>query len=94
MLKNEQAPPASIQELKFKIAKRQITFPTTLERLARQMIERPEIVAFESAAAVARHFKVSQTTVHRLAHQMGFRTFRDFRAMIRENLRLVSSKID
>ncbi|MGZ2487343.1 DNA-binding MurR/RpiR family transcriptional regulator [Rhizobium pisi] len=80
-------PPATLQELKYLIAKRQIVFPNSLEQVARQIIERPATVAFESAAAIARNCKVSQTTVHRLAQHMGFRTFGEFRAVIRDHLR-------
>lgn len=84
-------PPATLQELKYLIAKRQIVFPNSLEQVARQIIERPEMMAFESAAAIARNCKVSQTTVHRLAQHIGFRTFGEFRAMIRDHLRKISA---
>lgn len=70
-------PPATLQELKCLIAKRQIVFPNSLEQLARQIIERPEMIVFESAAVIARNCKVSQTTVHRFAQHIGFRTLRD-----------------
>ncbi|WSH69077.1 MurR/RpiR family transcriptional regulator (plasmid) [Rhizobium ruizarguesonis] len=87
----DRRPPATLQELKYLIAKRQIVFPNSLEHVARQIIERPEMIAFESAAAIARNCKVSQTTVHRLAQHIGFRTLREFRAMIRDHLRKVSA---
>ncbi|MGO8396610.1 MurR/RpiR family transcriptional regulator, partial [Rhizobium ruizarguesonis] len=48
-------PPATLQELKYLIAKRQIVFPNSLEQVERQIIERPEMIAFESAAAIARN---------------------------------------
>ncbi|MGM4986562.1 MULTISPECIES: MurR/RpiR family transcriptional regulator [Rhizobium] len=84
-------PPATLQELKYRIAKRQIVFPNSLEQVARQIIERPDMIAFESAAAVARNCRVSQTTVHRLAQHIGFRTFGELRAMIRDHLRKISA---
>ncbi|MGO7414659.1 MurR/RpiR family transcriptional regulator [Rhizobium ruizarguesonis] len=84
-------PPATLQELKYLIAKRQIVFPNSLEQVARQIIERPEMIAFESAAAIARNCRVSQTTVHRLAQHIGFRTLREFRAMIRDHRRKISA---
>ncbi|EJL50543.1 MULTISPECIES: MurR/RpiR family transcriptional regulator [unclassified Rhizobium] len=80
-------PPATLQELKYLIAKRQIVFPNSLEQVARQIIERPEMIAFESAAAIARNCKVSQTTVHRFAQHIGFQTLGEFRAVIRDHLR-------
>ncbi|QPB23845.1 MurR/RpiR family transcriptional regulator [Rhizobium sp. 007] len=88
MLQNrDRCPPATLQELKYLIAKRQIVFPNRLEQVARQIIERPEMIAFESAAAIARNCKVSQTTVHRLAQHIGFQTFGEFRALMRNHLR-------
>ncbi|APO79564.1 RpiR family transcriptional regulator protein (plasmid) [Rhizobium etli 8C-3] len=88
MLKDrDRRPPETLQELKYLIAKRHIVFSNSVERVAKQIIERPEMIAFESAAAIARNCEVSQTTVHRLAHHIGFRTLREFRAMIRDHLR-------
>ena len=84
-------PPATLQELKYLIAKRQIVFPSSLEQVARQIIDRPEMAAFESAAAIARNCRVSQTTVHRLAQHIGFRRFGELRAMIRDHLRKISA---
>jgi len=83
---SDHRPPATLEELKHLIAKRHIVFPDSLERVARQIIERPELMAFESAAAIARHCEVSQTTVHRLAQHIGFRTFREFRLLLRAHL--------
>jgi DNA-binding MurR/RpiR family transcriptional regulator len=85
-------PPETLQELKYLIAKRHIVFPDSLERVAREIMDRPELMAFESAAAIARHCGVSQTTVHRLAQHIGFRTLRDFRAMIKDHIRETAAK--
>jgi DNA-binding MurR/RpiR family transcriptional regulator len=86
-------PPATLQELKYLIAKRQIVFPDSLEQVARQVMERPEMIAFESTAAIARNCKVSQTTVLRLAQHIGFQTFGEFRAMIRDHLRKTAGTV-
>ncbi|WP_088682487.1 MurR/RpiR family transcriptional regulator [Rhizobium sp. R635] len=80
-------PPATLQEMKYLIAKRKIVFPNSLEQIARLILERPETIAFESAAAFARRCSVSPTTVHRLAQYIGFRTFAELRTMVREHLR-------
>ncbi|EJZ20658.1 MurR/RpiR family transcriptional regulator [Rhizobium sp. Pop5] len=88
MLRDRDSPPPStLQELKCLIASRQLVFPIGVERVAREILERPEMMAFESAAAVARRCRVSQTTVHRLVRHIGFQTFGEFRAMIRDHLR-------
>ncbi|OWO93529.1 transcriptional regulator [Rhizobium esperanzae] len=88
MLKDRDSPPPStLQELKHQIAGRQLVFPGSLERVAREILEKPDITAFESAAAVARRCRVSPATVHRLVRHIGFQTFGEFRAMIREHLR-------
>ncbi|GLR62453.1 MurR/RpiR family transcriptional regulator [Rhizobium indigoferae] len=84
-------PPTTLEELKYQIAKRQIVLPDRLEQVAKQILPQPEMIAFESAAAIARNCKVSQTTVHRLAQHIGFRTFGEFRAMIRDHLRKISA---
>ncbi|WP_184376266.1 MurR/RpiR family transcriptional regulator [Rhizobium sp. BK619] len=87
MLKDRKSPPpATLQELKRLIASRRLIFPVSLERVAREIMERPDITAFESAAAVARRCRVSPTTVHRLVRHMGFHTFGEFRTMIRKHL--------
>jgi hypothetical protein len=57
-------PPATLQELKYLIAKRQIVFPNSFKQVARQIIERPEMIAFESAAAIARFLKRRFTDLH------------------------------
>ncbi|MGR9556625.1 MurR/RpiR family transcriptional regulator (plasmid) [Rhizobium leguminosarum] len=79
-------PPSTLQELKRLIASRQLVFPVGLERVARKILERPEITAFESAAAVARRCRVSPTTVHRLVRHIGFQRFGELRVIIREDL--------
>jgi DNA-binding MurR/RpiR family transcriptional regulator len=83
--------PATLQELKDLIAMRQIVLPNSLEQVAKQILAQPEMIAFESAATIARNCKVSQTTVHRLAQHIGFRTFGEFRAMMRDHLRKISA---
>ncbi|NEJ72866.1 MurR/RpiR family transcriptional regulator [Rhizobium phaseoli] len=80
-------PPQTLEELKSLIARRQIVFPDRLEQVARQVIERPEMVAFESAAKIARICDVSQTTVLRLAQHCGLQTFADLRSMMRNHVR-------
>jgi DNA-binding MurR/RpiR family transcriptional regulator len=84
---NSNNPPKTLQELKCDIARRQITFPSTLERVAREVIDRPETVVFESAATLARRCNVSATTVQRLARHLGLRTFTDLKAVLREHVR-------
>ncbi|MDK1377863.1 MULTISPECIES: MurR/RpiR family transcriptional regulator [unclassified Sinorhizobium] len=80
-------PPKTLQELKRDIAKRQIIFPGTLERVAREVIDRPEAAAFETAAMIARRCNVSASTVQRLARHLGLRTFADLKAVLREYVR-------
>lgn len=77
----------TLQELKRDIAKRQITFPDTLERVAREIIDRPETAVFESAATIAKRCNVSVTTVQRLARHLGLRTFAELKAILRDHIR-------
>ncbi|OHV22354.1 MurR/RpiR family transcriptional regulator [Rhizobium sp. RMa-01] len=93
MLRDQPSPPPStLHELKCLVARRQLVFPIGLEGVAREILERPEMTAFESAAAVARRCRVSPTTVHRLVRHIGFKTFGEFRAMIREHLRRTAAR--
>jgi hypothetical protein len=65
-------PPASLQELKYLIAKRQIVFPNSLALVARLMLERPEMIAFESAAAIARRCSVHKRPYTGFHSTLGF----------------------
>lgn len=80
-------PPKTLRELKCDIARRQITFPGSLERVAREVIDRPETAVFESAAMIAKRCNVSVTTVQRLARHLGLRTFADLKAALRAHVR-------
>ncbi|WP_046119662.1 MurR/RpiR family transcriptional regulator [Ensifer aridi] len=77
----------TLQKLKCEIAQRQITFPGTLERVAREVIDRPKTAAFESAATIARRCNVSVSTVQRLARHLGLRTFTDLKTILQEHIR-------
>ncbi|ULR47404.1 hypothetical protein [Rhizobium sp. K102] len=68
--------PQTFQELKQSIAEGRIFFPNQVEQVARRMLEHPEMVAFESAASVAKKCGVSQTTVIRLSSFLGFGSYR------------------
>ena len=77
-------PPQHSRKLRCLIAKRPSVFPDSLQLVARQTIGQCEIIAFESAAEVARNCKISETAVRRLAY--GFRTFGELGAMIRDQI--------
>ncbi|WP_341487998.1 hypothetical protein [Pararhizobium sp. A13] len=51
------------------------------------MLERPDCAAFESAGSVASRCGVSQSTAYRLTRLLGFRSFRDLRALFQDELR-------
>jgi DNA-binding MurR/RpiR family transcriptional regulator len=85
-------PPRTLHELKNLIAKRRIVFPERLECVAREVLKEPEIVAFGSAAMIARKCKVSETTVLRLPKHFGLLTFADLKRLFQEHLRDVKSR--
>ncbi|MDK1374081.1 LacI family DNA-binding transcriptional regulator [Sinorhizobium sp. 6-70] len=54
--------------------------------LAEFTLRYPDIVAFGTCSSIARRAGVSATTVSRLANFLGYRSFRDFRKMFRDDL--------
>ena len=79
--------PKCLQEIKTAIAKRELRLTPALEKVARQALERPDIIAFESAAAIARRCGVATSALTRLARCLGFSSFREMKKFFRDNLR-------
>lgn len=83
----QRTPPNNLLELKLMIASKEIALPDQLNRVLREAIARPDLVAFGSSNSIATACCVSPTTVVRLASLLGFNRFRDFRTLFRELLR-------
>lgn len=66
----------TLEDCKHLITKGHVVLPGQLEKVAVRMFEQPELIAFQSAAAVAKKCGVSQTTVVRLAHHLGIGSYR------------------
>ncbi|OWV81732.1 hypothetical protein ATY77_00305 [Rhizobium sp. R634] len=79
--------PQSLQELKRSIAEGKICFSGQVEQVARRMLEHPEMVAFESAATVAKKCGVSQTTVIRLSSLLGIGSYRGLKDLCASYIR-------
>jgi DNA-binding MurR/RpiR family transcriptional regulator len=79
--------PRTLQQLKKLIAQGEIQFPPQLERVVKRMLEEPDLIAFESAATVAKECSVSQTTVTRLSVHLGLRTFRNLKKLCEHHVR-------
>ncbi|ARM16346.1 MULTISPECIES: hypothetical protein [Rhizobium] len=73
--------PQNFQELKQFIAEGRIFLPHQVEQVARRMLEQPDMIAFESAAAVAKNCGVSQTTVMRLSSLLGLGSYRGLKKL-------------
>lgn len=60
--------------------------------LAKLAAEQPDVFAFESGAQIARRCRISQTTVVRFAHHLGFAGFsqmkRAFRLALKKRFRM------
>ena len=80
-------PPASLRELKFMIARKEVVFPGELGRVMRAVLDRPETIAFGTVTSVAAACGVSPTTVVRLARHLGFASFRDLKRVFQDHLR-------
>jgi len=80
-------PPLSLEELRRVIAMRQVTFPHSVEIVARKVLAQPELMAFESAPRIAKHIGVSTSTVIRFVTHIGFRNFAQARGIFQMELR-------
>ncbi|MER9117136.1 MurR/RpiR family transcriptional regulator [Mesorhizobium sp. M0598] len=79
--------PKCLDEIKTAIAKRELRLTPALEKVARQALEKPEIIAFESAEAIARRCGVGTTALTRLARCFGFTAFREMKKFFQDNMR-------
>ncbi|WHO76028.1 MurR/RpiR family transcriptional regulator [Rhizobium sp. BT03] len=79
--------PQTLREIEQFIAKKRIRLPRQLEQVARQMLAQPELIAFESAAAVAKKCNVSQTTVMRLGSHLGIGSYRSLKKLCASHIR-------
>ncbi|MFK0690172.1 transcriptional regulator [Mesorhizobium sp. IMUNJ 23033] len=55
--------------------------------MARQILEKPEIAAFDSTSVVACRCQVGTSTVSRLARHLGFANYRELRRVFQDHLR-------
>ena len=67
--------------------------PQRLDVLARLAAERPDVFAFESSQKIAERCKVSQTSVVRFAHHLGFDGFAEMKQVFQQGLREAARKI-
>lgn len=79
-------PPSSFDELKQAISSRQVIFPLRVENVAKRVLERPELMAFESTASIAEDCGVSAATVARFVTHIGFRDVAQARGIFRAEL--------
>lgn len=90
---SSRSPPRTLAELKSRIISREVVLPTLLEKTARSAFAAPDLVAFETGNAFAKRAGVPPQTVDRLARQLGFKNFRDFRGIFRTYLRERAGKV-
>lgn len=81
------AKPATLKELKAMIVSKTVIIPERMKRVARLGMERPELIAFGSAASIAEASGVSPATVCRTATKFGFTSLRDFKELFQNHLR-------
>jgi DNA-binding MurR/RpiR family transcriptional regulator len=79
--------PKSLEDIKSAIAKGKLPLPKAAERVAREILSKPETVAFDSIYVIADRCEVGPSTVSRLARHLGFASFRDMRQLFRDQLR-------
>ena len=66
--------------------------PQWLDVLARFAAERPDVFAFESSQKIAERCNVSQTSVIRFAHHLGFDGFAEMKQVFQRGLRAAARK--
>ena len=66
--------------------------PQRLDALARLAAERPDVFAFESSQKIAERCNVSQTSVIRFAHHLGFDGFAEMKQVFQQALRAAARK--
>lgn len=66
--------------------------PERLAALARLAAERPDVFAFESSQKIAERCNVSQTSVVRFAHHLGFDGFAEMKQVFQKGLRETARK--
>jgi DNA-binding MurR/RpiR family transcriptional regulator len=86
-LRSKQLPPKDLSEIKQRIVSGEVFFSERSERVLRIVIEDPGLAAFGTISSVARACSVSPATVTRAARALGFKHFRDLRAVFREYVR-------
>lgn len=79
-------PPSSFEALKLAIASRQVIFPLRVENVAKRVLEKPELMAFESTSSIAEDCGVSAATVARFVTHIGFRDVAAARGIFRAEL--------
>ena len=79
--------PASLLELRERIVRREIVLGKRVEAVLRFMVENPQEAAFGTCRSIATRCNVSPATVDRLAVNLGFERFAEFRDLFRQSLR-------
>lgn len=91
-LRDPRRPPCTLAELKSKILSGDIVLTAILEKAARSAFAAPDFIAFETRTAFATRTGVPPQTVDRLVRRLGFKRFRDFRAVFRAHLSQIAGK--
>ncbi len=88
----EGAAAPSIEALKEKILRRELTFPGVFEHIMRMLLHHPDIVAFGTAKSVAASCDVSNSTFLRLVRYCGYENFPEMRVAFRCYMRRIAKR--
>lgn len=80
-------PPRDYESLRAMIIARRQTFPRRLAQVAAHLLDRPDELAFGTAASVAAAASVQPSTLVRFAKYLGFDGFSDLQRVFRERLK-------
>lgn len=86
--KAEVQKPKTVLDLESMLAVQGVALSFRQERVARFAVAYPEIVAFGTANSLAVRCSVTQSTVVRLAISLGFESYREFRRVFRQHVKV------
>ncbi|MGV1822506.1 MurR/RpiR family transcriptional regulator [Agrobacterium tumefaciens] len=80
--------PKTVYDLRNMLEVKSLRLSSHQERVARTAVACPDVVAFGTATSLAVCCSVTQSTVVRLATSLGFESYREFRRVFQQHVKL------
>lgn len=79
-------PPRGIAELRTLISSGKLIFPDAHKRILEMGFARPDVIAFGNATSIGGQCGIAPSSVWRITTFLGFRSFREFKQLFRDDL--------